>query len=86
VALRSGRPIRPKGRQTVPPRDAIRLELPGGGGIGDPRTRDPQRVLDDVRDGFITAQDARRDYGVVVDADGRLDLAATERLRKQSGY
>jgi N-methylhydantoinase B len=86
VALRSGRPIRPKGRQTVPPRDAIRLELPGGGGIGDPRTRDPQRVLDDVRDGFITAQDARRDYGVVVDADGRLDSAATERLRKQTGY
>ena len=81
VALRSGRPIRPKGRQTVPPRDAIRLELPGGGGIGDPRTRDPQRVLDDVRDGFITAQQARRDYGVVIDADGRLDLAATERLR-----
>src|SRR6266446_3998063 len=82
VALRSGRPIRPKGRQTVPPRDAIRLELPGGGGIGDPRTRDPQRVVDDVLDGFITAQDARRDYGVVIDADGRLDLAATERLRK----
>jgi N-methylhydantoinase B len=85
VALRSGRPIRPKGRQTVPPRDAIRLELPGGGGIGDPRTRDPQRVLDDVRDGFITAQDARRDYGVVVDADGRLDSAATERLRNGNG-
>src|SRR5262249_1177497 len=81
VALRSGRPIRPKGRQTVPPRDAIRLELPGGGGIGDPRTRDPQRVLDDVRDGFITAQQARRDYGVVIDVEGRLDLAATEHLR-----
>jgi N-methylhydantoinase B len=81
VSLRSGRPIRPKGRQTVPPRDAIRLELPGGGGIGDPRTRDPQRVLDDVRDGFITAQEARRDYGVVIAVDGRLDLAATQRLR-----
>src|SRR6476661_6544245 len=81
VSLRSGRPIRPKGRQTVPPRDAIRLELPGGGGIGDPRTRDPQRVLDDVRDAFITAQEARRDYGVVIDADGRLDMAATRRLR-----
>jgi N-methylhydantoinase B len=81
VALRSGRPIRPKGRQTVPPRDAIRLELPGGGGIGDPRTRDPQRVLDDVRDGFISAQQARRDYGVVIDVNGRLDLAATQRLR-----
>jgi N-methylhydantoinase B len=81
VSLRSGRPIRPKGRQTVPPRDAIRLELPGGGGFGDPRARDPHRVLDDVRDGMITAEEARRDYGVVIDAHGQLDAAATERLR-----
>ena len=69
VTLRSGRPIRPKGRQTVPPRDAIRLELPGGGGFGDPRTRDRQRVIDDVLDGLITAEEAQRDYGVVVDAE-----------------
>jgi N-methylhydantoinase B len=81
VALRSGRPIKPKGRQTVPPRDAIRLELPGGGGFGDPRTRDPQRVLDDVLDGLITHEEARRDYGVVVDAHGQLDMDATTRLR-----
>jgi N-methylhydantoinase B len=81
VSLRSGRPVRPKGRQTVPPRDAIRLELPGGGGFGDPRARDPHRVLDDVRDGMITAEEARRDYGVVIDAHGKLDVAATERLR-----
>src|SRR6185437_1083852 len=39
VTLISGKPIRSKGRQTVPPRDAIRLELPGGGGFGDPRQR-----------------------------------------------
>src|SRR6202045_1372478 len=81
VALRSGRPIRPKGRQTVPPRDAIQLHLPGGGGFGDPRERDPRRVLDDVLDGLITAEEARRDYGVVIDAHGQLDVAATERLR-----
>jgi N-methylhydantoinase B len=81
VTLRSGRPIRPKGRQTVPPRDAIRLELPGGGGFGDPHERDPQRVLDDVLDGLISADEARRDYGVAIDADGRLDRAETERLR-----
>ena len=81
VALRSGRPIGPKGRQTVPPRDAIRLELPGGGGFGDPRTRDPQRVLEDVLDGFITVEEARHDYRVVIDGHGQLDLAATERLR-----
>jgi N-methylhydantoinase B len=81
VSLRSGRPIRPKGRQTVPPRDAIRLELPGGGGFGDPHARDPHRVLEDVRDGMITAEEAHRDYGVVIDAHGQLDVAATERLR-----
>jgi hypothetical protein len=32
-------------------------------------------------DGFITAEEARRDYAVVIDADGRLDMAATHRLR-----
>jgi len=81
VALRSGRPIRPKGRQTVPPRDAIQLHLPGGGGFGDPRRRDPQSVRDDVLDGLITAEEARRDYGVVIDARGEIDLAETARLR-----
>jgi N-methylhydantoinase B len=81
VTLRSGRPIRPKGRQTVPARDVIRLELPGGGGFGDPRAREAQRVADDVRDGLITAEEARRDYGVAIDAQGRLDVAATALLR-----
>src|SRR5262252_5615034 len=81
VTLRSGRPIRPKGRQTVPARDAIQLGLPGGGGFGDPRTRDPQRVAEDVIDGLITADEARRDYAVVVDAQGRVDAAETEKLR-----
>jgi N-methylhydantoinase B len=81
VSLRSGRPIRPKGRQTVPRHDAIRLELPGGGGFGDPRARDPERVRDDVLDGLITAEDARRDYGVALDGQGRLDLEETRRLR-----
>ena len=65
----------------MPPHDAICLALPGGGGFGDPHARDPQRVLDDVLDGLITAEEARRDYGVAIDARGRLDLIETERLR-----
>jgi len=76
-------PIRPKGRQTVPPRDAIRLELPGGGGFGNPRARDPSRVVEDVLGGMITAEQAQRDYGVVIDVHGQVDLAATERLRSR---
>jgi N-methylhydantoinase B len=83
VTLRSGRPIRPKGRQTVPPRDAIRLELPGGGGFGDPRARDPQAVRDDVLDGLITAEEARRDYAVIIDARGEIDPAETAQMRNR---
>lgn len=81
VSLLSGRPIRPKGRQTVPGGDFIRLELPGGGGIGDPRARDPDLVAANVRDGLISAAAARRDYGVAVRPDGSLDAAKTTRLR-----
>jgi N-methylhydantoinase B len=81
VALRSGRPIRPKGRQTVPPRDAIQLHLPGGGGFGDPRSRDPLSVREDVLDGLITVDEARSDYGVVIDERGDVDRDETERLR-----
>ena len=81
VELASGRPIRPKGRQTVPSKDTIRLGLPGGGGFGDPREREPARVLDDVLDGLITRAEAERDYGVAIDPNGRIDLARTEKLR-----
>jgi N-methylhydantoinase B len=83
VTLRSGRPIRPKGRQTVPPRDAICLQLPGGGGFGNPRAREPERVREDVLDGLITTDAARRDYGVAIGADGEIDVAETERLRDE---
>jgi len=53
---------------------------PAGGGYGDPKTREPARVLADVLDGLITPETARRDFGVVI-ADGRLDQAATAALR-----
>ena len=84
VSLRSGRPIRPKGRQTVPPRDAIRLELPGGGGFGDPRARDPERVRTDVIEGYVTLDHAKSDYGVVLNPkDFSIDQAATGKLRAE---
>ena len=56
---------------------------PGGGGFGDPKTRDPQRVLRDVRDGIVSADSAATDYGVAIAADGRsIDAARTAELRK----
>ena len=39
---------------------------PGGGGYGDPKTRDPARVLRDVRDGIVSREAAERDYGVAI--------------------
>jgi N-methylhydantoinase B len=81
VSLVSGKPIRPKGRQIVPAGDAIRLELPGGGGFGDPAERDPERVAADVADGLYSRAAAERDYRVALAADGSVDRAATARRR-----
>jgi len=81
VSLLSGRPIRPKGRQTVPPGDFIRLELPGGGGHGEPRRRDPERVADDVADGLISRERAEQDYRVALTAHGDVDEEKTRQLR-----
>jgi N-methylhydantoinase B len=81
VTLASGRAIRPKGRQTVPPRDFARLELPGGGGFGDPRERDAALVAEDVLDGLVSREAAEHDYGVALTPDGRVDTVATARLR-----
>ena len=83
VSLGSGRPIRPKGRQTVPPRDFARLELPGGGGFGDPRDRDPEQVRADVLDGLISREAAERDYRVALTPEGKIDPARTAQLRGQ---
>jgi N-methylhydantoinase B len=47
--------------------DMVRLKTGGGGGYGNPLQRGLQSVLDDVIDGYITPEQARRDYGVVVD-------------------
>jgi len=54
---------------------------PSGGGYGDPYRRDPAAVLDNVLDGLFSAEIAREHYGVAL-ADGAVDLAATETLRK----
>ncbi|MEO8132616.1 MAG: hydantoinase B/oxoprolinase family protein [Betaproteobacteria bacterium] len=61
--------------------DTVTFLSPGGGGYGDPFTREVQAVLRDVTLGFVSHEAAARDYGVVIDADGTVDDAATTRLR-----
>ncbi|HEY6197572.1 MAG TPA: hydantoinase B/oxoprolinase family protein, partial [Candidatus Binatia bacterium] len=50
------------------PGDVVRLETPGGGGLGNPRERDPERVLNDVRNGYVSIEKAREIYGVAIRA------------------
>ena len=63
--------------------DLFVMLSPCGGGLGDPLLRTPDKVVEDVSDGYITAEHARAIYGVVVDGDGNLDASATEARREE---
>jgi N-methylhydantoinase B len=54
---------------------------PCGGGYGNPLERDPERVLQDMRDGYISIEKAEQNYAVVIAGDATVDLAATKDLR-----
>jgi N-methylhydantoinase B len=62
--------------------EIIRLWSGGGGGYGDPLTRDPALVARDVADDLISLGRAHGVYGVVM-CDGAVDVAATKRHREQ---
>jgi len=64
------------------PGDVVRFTGAGGGGWGSPLERPVEKVLTDVRRGFVTVAGARRDYAVVID-ENEVDTAATAALRKQ---
>ena len=70
---------------------ASRYITNGGGGWGDPLQRDPVRVLEDVRDGYVSIEGARSMYGVIVSGDPEndpeglvIDQVGTEALRKNA--
>jgi N-methylhydantoinase B len=56
----------------------------GAGGLGDPLTREPERVATDVKAGLVSVQAAREHYGVAVSARGEIDTAATEQARDEA--
>jgi N-methylhydantoinase B len=52
----------------------LTVELPGGGGYGDPRQRDPRLVEEDLHGGYISEEAAVRDYGFNPDGANGADL------------
>ena len=98
--LYGGRPGRPshtvlhheEGEEVLPTMISTRIRAgervyhrqAGGGGWGDPLSRDPQAVADDVRNGKVTAEAARQEHGVVLEAEtGEVETEATEALRRR---
>ena len=53
----------PKSRTTVAPGTRLRMIYAGGGGYGDPKSRDPDALARDLRDGYVSADAARNEYG-----------------------
>ena len=61
--LVNGRPGNPYGLTRLVPGDTVVMDAAGGGGYGDPRSRDRDVIARDLREGRISAASARRDYG-----------------------
>jgi N-methylhydantoinase B len=71
------------GRVDAPAGSVARIFTGGGGGWGSPLERPVDAVVTDLARGYISAETAVSAYGAVLDADGRLDVAATERRRTE---
>lgn len=64
--------------------DRVEVSTPGGGGYGDPFTRDAELVARDVRRGYYTTSQALELFGVAVSKTGEIDSAETARRRQQA--
>ncbi|MGE3292592.1 MAG: hydantoinase B/oxoprolinase family protein, partial [Geminicoccaceae bacterium] len=82
LSTAAGRQLKGKGFQVVEAGDRLVIEMPGGGGYGEPLQRDLDKVQADVRSELISRAAAERDYKVVLRDDGTIDKPATEALRR----
>ena len=95
LLLSNGSRPNPKALVDLKSEDVVHVNLPGGGGYGNPFQRDPEKVRWDVIDGYITPEGAEKDYGVSVRYTGKpddlvklprdwiIDEAKTVELRKR---
>jgi N-methylhydantoinase B len=58
-----GKPVHAKGRNELAPGQRMRIVEAGGGGFGDPKTRAPAAIAEDVAQGYVSRQAARDIYG-----------------------
>jgi N-methylhydantoinase B len=73
VTMDDGAKLHAKALKDLKDSDVVHINLPGGGGYGDPFQRDPQKILWDVIEGYVTAEEAESKYGVAVAYRGAVD-------------
>jgi N-methylhydantoinase B len=73
VFLGDGTRLHAKALVDLKPGDVVHINLPGGGGYGHPFERTAEKVLWDVIEGYITAENAEREYGVAIRYNGNPD-------------
>ena len=64
--------------------DAYKMLSGGGGGFGNPFKRDPAKVADDVREGYVSREAAEKLYGVVLDDNFEVKPSDTQLLRRKA--
>ena len=74
----------PYGLTQLNPGDRVTIDAPGGGGYGNPLERDPELVVNDVIEGYISIESAKKDYGVAIDpVTLEVHEAETKKLRSR---
>ena len=59
LTLTSGKKLKGMGRQVIPMGEELIIEMPGGGGYGNPKSRDRKKIMEDIRAGLITADNVK---------------------------
>jgi N-methylhydantoinase B len=73
IALDDGTRLHAKSLVDLGRGDIVHVNLPGGGGYGDPHQRDPGKVLWDVIEGYVTPEEAEESYAVAVRYTGKAE-------------
>ncbi|HXK29847.1 MAG TPA: hydantoinase B/oxoprolinase family protein [Candidatus Binatia bacterium] len=73
VTLGDGTRLNAKALKDLKPGEVVHVNLPGGGGYGDPMKRDIEKVRWDVIEGYITPEEAEKNYGVAIRCNGKPD-------------
>lgn len=72
IQVRDDAPFERSGREVMHKGDRVRFSQPGGGGFGDPQDRGLAAIERDLKLGYISTEEAARNYGVSVGPDGRV--------------